>query len=542
MKRWPSLEILMNVMIVKFLRCILFIFVVAFCGNFAYAKKTPPLVNEALRRLDASLDDYEYRLDTALFNIELLKVKLSAEDDVRKKMTIINDIVNGYLHRNVDSVLHYSIMGEKLSASIGDHDSQIRFKIDAISSMPLRGHVHEAIELIDSLNSQPLNEPRKIQLFKAARMAYMKILSFYSNFDVNQKYMDKFVEFNDSVLNYEDRSSNEYNKYLGTHYIGQNRPGLAYEALSDYLESVDAVSNEYVEAQSLLSMLNYFRGRHEDWVYRSVLVAEVEAYLGNVDSEVLRYIANEVYEYGDIERAHKYVTLSHWFILKSGANQRGVHVAKALPNIIESYTNANRRAFYALCGLVVCFVLIVILVLVIFRNKARDVKRLKALSAQLANANSVKEAYIGQFLSLCSTYIERLEDYNKLIARKLIAGQAEEVCNMARSEKFVESQVELFYEIFDNAFTNIYPTFIEDVNNLLLDDKAFVVGDGNKLTSELRILAFMRLGLDDSTQMARFLRLSLNTVYTYRNRMRSKAKNRDTFEQDIAKIGSLPAE
>ena len=68
------------------------------------------------------------------------------------------------------------------------------------------------------------------------------------------------------------------------------------------------------------------------------------------------------------------------------------------------------------------------------------------------------------------------------------------------------------------------------------------MGDGNKLTSELRILAFMRLGMDDSTQMARFLRLSLNTIYTYRNRKRSKAKNRDTFEQDIAKIGSISAE
>ena len=113
---------------------------------------------------------------------------------------------------------------------------------------------------------------------------------------------------------------------------------------------------------------------------------------------------------------------------------------------------------------------------------------------------------------------------------------------MVRSEKFVESQVELFYEIFDNAFTHIFPTFIKDVNDLLVDNKTFEVGDGNKLTSELRILAFMRLGMDDSTQMARFLRLSLNTIYTYRNRKRSKAKNRDTFEQDIAKIGSISAE
>ena len=145
-------------------------------------------------------------------------------------------------------------------------------------------------------------------------------------------------------------------------------------------------------------------------------------------------------------------------------------------------------------------------------------------------------------MSLCSTYIERIEGYNKMLSRKLLARQVDEVSNIVKSDKFVESQIELFYEIFDKAFTHIYPTFVKDVNNLLIDNKTFVVGDGHKLNSELRILAFMRLGMDDSAQMARFLRLSLNTVYTYRNRMRSKAKNRETFERDIAKIGSFHAE
>lgn len=531
----------MNVMFVQLLRCILLVVAVTLSGGYVCAKNSP-LLNDVFRRVDTSIANYEYRLDTALNNIELLKIKMNTVPGTSGKMEIVKEIVHGYLHRNVDSVLHYSKMGEKMAVSVGDYDSEIGFKIGAISSMPLKGHIHESIVLIDSLNSLPLSPELKLDLYKSARLAYLKILSFYSNYIIDQDYFNRFIEFNDSVLSNMDSSEKDYNKYLGTHYVGQNRPGLAYEALSDVLDSVDPVSNDYVEVQSLISILSYVRGRSDDWIYRLALVAEAEAYLGNVDSEVLRLLANDAYERGEIERAHRYVTLSHWFISKSGANQRGVHVAKALPNIVEAYGKENRKAFYAMCGLVVCFMLIVILVLIIFRNKARDVKRLKESREQLANANLVKEAYIGQFMSLCSTYIERLEDYNKLIARKLIAGQSEEVCNMVRSEKFVESQVELFYEIFDNAFTHIFPTFIKDVNDLLVDNKTFEVGDGNKLTSELRILAFMRLGMDDSTQMARFLRLSLNTIYTYRNRIRSKAKNRDTFEQDIAKIGSISAE
>ena len=73
----------------------------------------------------------------------------------------------------------------------------------------------------------------------------------------------------------------------------------------------------------------------------------------------------------------------------------------------------------------------------------------------------------------------------------------------------------------------------------MIEDKKFVLSDPKKLTHELRILAFMRLGLEDSAQMARFLGLSLNTVYTYRNKLKSRAKNRETFEQDILNIGGI---
>lgn len=513
------------------------LFSIAIC-----AAKNPPVIDEALKRLDVSLNAYEYRVDTAFKKIDSYKELLCKEVDTGVKIEYVKDIVRGYLHRNVDSVLAYSALGENLASSIGDKDAAAMFKIGTISSMPLKGHVHETIILIDSMMDLPLNPSVRLELLKAARMAYMKILSFYSDYKVDESYFAKFIAFNDSVLKYEHPDSKEFGKYLGTHYMGQNRPNLAYEALSDYLESVDSVSDGYVEGQSLLAILSYLRGRYQEWVLRTIMAAESEAYLGNLDSENLRYLANAVYEYGDVNRAHRFVMLSHWLISRSGANQRGVHVAQAIPKIIYSYRKENAKNYYFVCALCFCLVIIAVLILVIFRNKARDLKRLEELSDQLANANSIKEAYIAQFMSLCSTYIERIEGYNKMLSRKLLARQVEDVSNIVKSDKFVESQIELFYEIFDKAFTHIYPTFVKDVNNLLIDNKTFVVGDGHKLNSELRILAFMRLGMDDSAQVARFLRLSLNTVYTYRNRMRSKAKNRETFERDIAKIGSFHAE
>ena len=103
----------------------------------------------------------------------------------------------------------------------------------------------------------------------------------------------------------------------------------------------------------------------------------------------------------------------------------------------------------------------------------------------------------------------------------------------------MEEQSREFYDIFDDAFLHIYPSFVEAVNSLLQPDKQIVLQEGEKLNTDLRILAFIRLGLEDSNRVAQMLNYSVNTIYAYRNRIRNRAINRDTFEEDIMKISSI---
>lgn len=46
----------------------------------------------------------------------------------------------------------------------------------------------------------------------------------------------------------------------------------------------------------------------------------------------------------------------------------------------------------------------------------------------------------------------------------------------------------------------------------------------------------MRLGIDDAPRVAQILNYSVNTIYAYRNKLRNRAINRDTFEADIMAI------
>ena len=49
----------------------------------------------------------------------------------------------------------------------------------------------------------------------------------------------------------------------------------------------------------------------------------------------------------------------------------------------------------------------------------------------------------------------------------------------------------------------------------------------------------MRLGVTDSTKISKFLGLSLTTVYTYRNRVKSRAADKENFEKNIRSIGKI---
>ncbi len=46
----------------------------------------------------------------------------------------------------------------------------------------------------------------------------------------------------------------------------------------------------------------------------------------------------------------------------------------------------------------------------------------------------------------------------------------------------------------------------------------------------------MRLGISDTGRIAQILNYSVNTIYAYRNKLKNKAINRETFEADIQSI------
>jgi hypothetical protein len=108
---------------------------------------------------------------------------------------------------------------------------------------------------------------------------------------------------------------------------------------------------------------------------------------------------------------------------------------------------------------------------------------------------------------------------------------------ITRSQEALDRELEELYLNFDSAFLHIFPDFVSQFNALLQDDASIVLKRDELLNTELRIFALIRLGIEDSSQIAEFLRYSVNTIYNYRSKVKNRSSvSRDDFEDLVKAI------
>jgi hypothetical protein len=166
--------------------------------------------------------------------------------------------------------------------------------------------------------------------------------------------------------------------------------------------------------------------------------------------------------------------------------------------------------------------------------------QLSMVNNELSESNRVKEEYIGRFMSLCSQYIDKIDDYRKMVNKKMKNKELDELYRLSKSTELKEKEIEELLQNFDSVFLHLYPNFVEEFNALLQPEMRFQKRDDNRLVTEIRIFALIRLGIEDSSKIAEFLHYSVNTIYNYRARIKNGAlDNRESFERRVKMLGRV---
>ena len=166
-------------------------------------------------------------------------------------------------------------------------------------------------------------------------------------------------------------------------------------------------------------------------------------------------------------------------------------------------------------------------------------KALQDSNDEFEYTNTKRESMANAFIMLCYQYIERLDSQRKLVIRKIKANQQNELLSMLSSSKRSAEESQNFFSQFDKIFLSLYPSFVKELNTLLVPEAQIQPTENNELTPTLRVAALIRLGITESAKIAGILSYSPQTIYNYRSTLKNSAIDKEHFEECLQKLCSV---
>lgn len=478
-----------------------------------------------------------------------------------------NDIYLEYKAYSSDSALHYLNENMLLARQLNDKERELKIQLELSYLLSSIGMYMEAADILNSIDRQTLPSSLLGYYYTCYEHVYFEAGAAQPRYKMfASRYAKLSHAYRDSMQVTLDPSSATYLWLRETQLREAGKYDEALEFSDRRLAEASFGTPQYALVAYQRFRLFESMGKKDEHLYYLVLSAISDVRSAIKEQSSLMVLAQELNSKGDLKRAYDYINFS-WEIsqfyktrLRSWMNITPLSMING--NYQDIIKQQNRELLiYIVCVALLALLLVIALIYIYRQMKALSIakkglqevnerlfslneeleevnRHLRSTNLELSESNLIKEAYIARFFKLCSVYVDRLQAYRKLVNKKLQRGQVAELLKMTHlSNDIVTVEVQELYANFDSAFLHLFPNFVESLNALLLPDEQIVLKPDELLNTELRIFALIRLGIKDSSQIAELLHYSVNTIYNYRSRVKTKAcVSRDDFEDLVAKI------
>lgn len=479
-----------------------------------------------------------------------LKEKLAELSSEEEKYYLLKELVYQYSYYQIDSAVYYSDQRIATAKLLNNASFLIESQIEKAGLLSFLRLFHESLQMLEnmdyktfpvSLRKQYLytivlihhNKRRELQNTYLQDYYNSRIKAYcYEYFEIEpnqtvnhlilQAYryrLDKNIMAATSIMHFilEKKDLTVYERvrvlfYLGDIYLETGNTDLN-EAQTALAEAA-ILSNRYAITRNppLMQLALLLADKNYAQAYNYLNIAIKDASFFSPDHKV-----------GTREKT--YNEIQHLYYLK-----------------IENQTKILR---WVLLVIVILSLGILSMLLVFFRGNMvlkKTRKKLVQVNYKLKESNRIKELYISHFLNQYSDYIDKITEHQKYLLRLINAGHPIETIKKEALESInTKDDLNDFFINFDKLILELFPSFIEEVNQLLRPEEAYKIRNGQKnskekLNTELRILALLRLGICDNKKIASFFRFTVQTVYNYRSKAKSRAIDENSFEEKIKSI------
>ena len=484
-----------------------------------------------------------------------------------ERYNLNNDIYLEYKAYSSDSALHYLNENMLLARQLNDKERELKIQLELSYLLSSIGMYMEAADILNLIDRQTLPSSLLGYYYTCYEHVYFEAGAAQPRYKMfASRYAKLSHAYRDSMQVTLDPSSATYLWLRETQLREAGKYDEALEFSDRRLAEASFGTPQYALVAYQRFRLFESMGKKDEHLYYLVLSAISDVRSAIKEQSSLMVLAQELNRKGDLKRAYDYINFS-WEIsqfyktrLRSWMNITPLSMING--NYQDIIKQQNRELLiYITCVALLALLLVIALIYIYRQMKALSIAKkglqevnerlfslneeleevnchLRSTNLELSESNLIKEAYIARFFKLCSVYVDRLQAYRKLVNKKLQRGQVAELLKMTHlSNDIVTVEVQELYANFDSAFLHLFPNFVESLNALLLPEEQIVLKPDELLNTELRIFALIRLGIKDSSQIAELLHYSVNTIYNYRSRVKTKARvSRDDFEDLVAKI------
>jgi hypothetical protein len=509
--------------------------------------------DKVLLRLEEVIENRDYFVELKQSRIDGIKEDFSVDfnkKSITERYDYYYDLSREYLTFKFDSAFYYTHKLLETANQSQDRNRIVSAKTEFANILISAGIFNEAMDTLRSIDLSNTDAEIKAEYYSILSRGYFDMESFSQSQFYSTRYHEKGMVYIDSALNYYPVKTWKYHSLNAQRNIKLDNCREGIDSLNQIISTYDLNNDELAIQMMWLSFAHGILGDEENEI-KYMVEASVADFMGaKKEAVALFFVAGYLFNHGEVLRASRYINVALDETRFFGSNFRLWQISQYLPVIksehIVTIEKQKQKLWNYLIIVSVLSFIIVISFIIIFRqinrlNRIKNVlettnKKLESINEELLLANKIKEEYIGYYFSVSSQMIEKLEKFKNNIYRKVSRKQFDDLERELDTVNIHKEKLFL-YNKFDQVFLQIFPDFVGKVNALLKDKEQFKLKEGQLLNTELRIFALIRLGITDNEKIAEILDYSVNTVYSYKTRVRNMARvSKEEFEKEVMKI------
>ena len=531
---------------------------------FSFAILSSANNSALLQKLDSVIEASETIVAEKNKKIAMLKQMAAKENNTALLLERYHELSEEYYVFKFDSAKVYVEKGLALAKKVQNSRYIVTNTIMKAKLLSIGGLYSEAINTLNTIEQDSLGEQNMTFDYN---IAYSTIYSYWADYCNDDTYSPIYRERSNAYLKTAivniDKNNAAYDYYMGEYHVYIDKDDD--KALKHYFRTLEKNGmTSRVYAMASFAIANNYSAHENMEKYEEYLIKAsiCDILCCTKENLAIQDLAMHLFKQDNenIERARVYINTAMDDAKSYNNRLRILEISQKLPIIVSTYhkrlTTQNSTLMYAVWGISLLVVtMIVLLYFFVRQNKLLSKRRhelhvsnnmltetnerLNRANEQLLDTNRKREGLAKLYIDLCAKYIDKMAKFQVMVQRKIKANQINELMSYVSSSRLNYEDADTFMKRFDEAFLNLYPSFVTEFNALLKEDEQVITKNPHSLTTELRIFALIRLGVKESSEIAALLYYTPRTIYNYRSAFKNKALDRESFEERVCMLCTI---